>query len=60
MILSHKATMVESDLFLIIIKLEFSVCCKAVSKKELGGTSVNDFSSPKKNLQPELYSLYSV
>lgn len=53
MILSHRAKRVESDLFLTVIRLEFSVCYKAVLKKELGGTFVNDFASfflPKKIL----------
>lgn len=51
MILSRRAKRVESDLFLTIIRLEFSVCYKTVLKKELGGTFVNDFASfflPKK------------
>lgn len=51
MILSHKAIRLESDLFLPIIRLEFSVCSKAVLKEEFGGACVNDFASlPKKIL----------
>lgn len=47
MILSHKAVSLESDLFLTIIRLEFSVCYKAVLKEQLGGACVNDFASLK-------------
>lgn len=64
MILSHKAIRLESDLFLTITRLEFSVCYKAVLKKDLGGTGVNDFASLQKEILCKLnfvvYTQYSI